>query len=375
IVKVGDHAFANCTALESVTISDNIMKVGEYAFFGCDNLTIFCKEESQPDGWAKEWNNSKRPVVWDCAQSGKTEDGIKWGLNNDGQMIVAGYSGISSVLEIPSTIEGYAVDGICEGAFRENQTIKTVRIASGIKSIGDSVFEQCRSMMSVTIPLSVKSVGEHLFLSCNANLTIYCEYATALRAWWSVLSWNDYKVVWGYNNVTSDANFDYVVRDGKAYLTKYKGEETSVIIPQTIGGVEVVSIGEVFYNNETLTDVTIAGVVRLDKYAFMGCSALRSVTFADDRLTSIGDYAFDYCKNLTDIIIPASVTEIGQYAFFDCISLQEVAFANTDGWYVTGYKDDTDGVDMDVTDVSRNATRLSSDYYYRFYWKRNILIG
>ena len=35
-------------------------------------------------------------------------------------------------------------------------------------------------------------------------------------------------------------------------------------------------------------------------------------------MTSIGDYAFEGCSFLSDIVIPASVTSIGRGAFRDC---------------------------------------------------------
>ncbi len=46
-----------------------------------------------------------------------------------------------------------------------------------------------------------------------------------------------------------------------------------------------------------------------------------SVTYNDVEysVTSIGEYAFSYCSNLTSITIPNSVTSIGSSAFSGCI--------------------------------------------------------
>ena len=44
-------------------------------------------------------------------------------------------------------------------------------------------------------------------------------------------------------------------------------------------------------------------------------------------MTTIGDYAFSYCFNLTSIEIPASVTSIGKEAFCDCSGLESISVA------------------------------------------------
>ena len=36
-------------------------------------------------------------------------------------------------------------------------------------------------------------------------------------------------------------------------------------------------------------------------------------------VTSIGNYAFEYCENITSVTIPNSVTSIGEYAFSNFI--------------------------------------------------------
>ena len=77
-------------------------------------------------------------------------------------------------------------------------------------------------------------------------------------------------------------------------------------------------------SNTTVTAVTFAPqsqLTTISDYAFYRCSNLTGSITLPASVTSIGDYAFAYCSNLTgSITLPASVTSIGDYAFAYCYS-------------------------------------------------------
>ena len=72
-------------------------------------------------------------------------------------------------------------------------------------------------------------------------------------------------------------------------------------------------------------------VTSIGDYAFQYCSGLTSVTIPNS-VTSIGDYAFQYCRDLTSVTIPNSVTSIGEDAFIYCESLKEVHISDIAAW-------------------------------------------
>ena len=55
--------------------------------------------------------------------------------------------------------------------------------------------------------------------------------------------------------------------------------------------------------------------------AFWWCRSLSKIVIPSS-VTSIGDSAFDTCSSLSEIVIPSSVTSIGDRAFADCFSLK-----------------------------------------------------
>jgi hypothetical protein len=167
--------------------------------------------------------------------------------------------------------------------------------------------------------------------------------------------------------VTVQAQFAYTNADGSIYgystnsddsvnIDSYTGPPWVVMIPTNINGMTVTSIGDYAFSGTTLINVFVPkSITNLYSTAFNECSSLTNITVdaqnpaysslagvlfdknqmklidypcgmvgsytVPESVTSIGDFAFPFCLNLTNIIIPDSVTNIGQYAFYACSGL------------------------------------------------------
>ena len=133
VTSIGDHAFAYCTSLTSMTIPNSIITIGDYAFFSCDNLTSVTIPNSVTDLGIRAFRN--------C------------------------YS-------LTSVTIGNSVTSIGESAFSECSSLTSVTIGNSVTSIGDDAFYRCSSLTSVTIPNSVTSIGDDAFNNCSGLTSV-----------------------------------------------------------------------------------------------------------------------------------------------------------------------------------------------------------
>ena len=154
----------------------------------------------------------------------------------------------------------------------------------------------------------------------------------------------------------------FAVNNGVLTVINKTGLPSHIIIPESINGEKITSIGYNAFSGCTgLSEITIPdSVTSIGNYAFdgwtneqtiiinyggfsansytwSGCSAKIEVTIPDS-VTSIGNYAFCGCTGLTEFTIPDSVTSIGDYAFYGWINEQTIKInyggfsANSNTW-------------------------------------------
>lgn len=125
---------------------------------------------------------------------------------------------------------------------------------------------------------------------------------------------------------SEDGNYEYkIVAENGACITKYAGEEETVILPEMLDGYPVTEIGnQLFLGRENLVSVTLPkGLTSIGEKAFFDCCNLSGIVLPDG-LLSIGDEAFARCVALDSIMFPEGLKSIGAEAFSDCENLRTV---------------------------------------------------
>ena len=198
-------------------------------------------------------------------------------------------------------------DGITSigyGAFSGCKSLADIVIPDSVSSIGDCAFEGCKSLCSLVIPDSVTSIGEGAFYDCKSLISIVIpDSVTSIgRGAFS-----------GCTSLTNIAIPDGVTSIGDCAFCGCESL-SNIVIPDSVTSIE----DSAFNGCESLNSVVIPdGVTSIGESAFLGCGSLTNIAIPDG-VTSIGDCAFLGCGSLTNIAIPDSVTSIGYCAFDGC---------------------------------------------------------
>ena len=376
VTNIVANSFSSCDNLTDVNIGSSVTSIGYAAFSSCVNLTSIVI----PDNVTSIDNNAFQY----CTNLATVKIGNS--VTTIGANAFYNCSGIKDL-----TI-GKNVKTIRYSAFELCYNLKTVTIPDSVTSIGDSAFRKCTRLESIVIGSGVTSIGESAFYGCDnlwevyytgtssqwhsIEMGVFSEYLTSKHIHYNHVH-NHATVVTpptceekGYTTYTCECGDSYVAdyvdaahsfEDGvcsicgaaEIIVSGTCGEnltwtldaagtltitgsgdmndwyETSVPwkdyrenICKLVLDDRITSVGRyAFYNCVNLTGELIIpdGVTSIGSYAFRDCRGLTGELIIPDGVTSIGSYAFRDCRGLTgDLIIPAGVTEIGSSAFYNC---------------------------------------------------------
>jgi hypothetical protein len=204
-------------------------------------------------------------------------------------------------------------------AFMNSSNLKSVSIASTVKTIYWYAFYHCTNLLSLNIPNGVEIIEVEAFIGCNS--------LTSVNIPQSVMSIGAaaFSQCRTLTEITVDAsNSNYSSENGilfdksKSTIIQYPigKQDDSYVIPT---GVTNIPSGAFAYCTN-LKSVTIPNTVTkisrgsYDNGSFIGCTGLTSITIPEN-VDTIGNFAFAYCTGITSIIIPENVKELGYRTF------------------------------------------------------------
>ena len=128
--------------------------------------------------------------------------------------------------------------------------------------------------------------------------------------------------------------FQYSIIDGKSIMiTKYDGDDSSLIIPESIAGLSVTHIGYAAFQStvpqKTLERIIVPkSIVSIGAFAFAQNRHLTSITFQNPDI-DFQEFAFTDCESLRRIVLPSRLKRIPRGLFYGCIALQTISIPQT----------------------------------------------
>ena len=311
IVSIGDSAFANCTKLTSISLGASIRTIYSNSFFGCTALQSI---EIDAD-------NTYLEAVDGCVID-KTANRLVFVTNN---------------ARIP---EGRGITVIAQNAFHGLSGVTEIAIPEGVVTIPASAINDCRNLRKISLPSTLKSLDVNFItgreqittvLFPNGHATYTAEgngiidkssktlvrgfAATRIPDWVTVIGADAFNGCVGLVTVKLPESL-------KTIKTGAFRDCTSLQKISVTGNVTLMATA--FYGCTSLSEVELGNEVQLSgTQIFANCTALTSVTIPE-RVTSVPDRLFMGCSKLSKIVLHPYVKELATYAFAECPALTSI---------------------------------------------------
>ena len=128
VTVLSDKIFAHSTKLVSVTISDCVLEIEEYAFLGCDALIE---------------------------------------IELPAHLRLIGDGAFENCTALKRVTFGDEIEQIGTSAFAMCKSLTIVTLPSGLKKLGSRAFNTCKSLREITLGGSLETLGAYAFSACD----------------------------------------------------------------------------------------------------------------------------------------------------------------------------------------------------------------
>lgn len=251
-------------------------------------------------------------------------------------------------------------------------------ITYNVVTFASTAFTNCATLTTLSIPATVDSIAYGSFDGCTAlkNLTfedgdaslsmgyhINMEYSKAFNKYYYYVGFPIFhdcpleKLYLGRFLYLDDSkDYPSPFNHGPYYLGYSPFYNQQTLTDVTVGEKVTKLQDYLFYNLSGISVMNLPHVKTIGNHVFEGCTKLTTLSLGD-ALERVGDYGFSGCTNLTNLAFPATLKVLESSAFYNCYSITSTSFAD-------GCQLDTIGNSCFCGDVALTAFKCPKSVSY-----------
>ncbi len=325
ITAIADYAMSSASFSSVKMMSSEPPTLGSHVFDNVEDFVVYVPDafysnyQSAP-GWSDlssdgilKYYQSVRSIWYTTADGTKIPDPTV--LPDATTLVRHVYMAGHGMMVFSNT-----VNDIPENMFKNtnniNDRLKTVSLPDDLRTIGASAFNGCVNLESVHLGANLETIGALAFSSCNLSSIEFPDHLTTLGN--QAFKGTRFETISIPRSVTTIGSNPFA----ECYSLQSFTGDSPLISPD---GHCLIYDGVL----ESFTTVGVTGNYRVPSgVVSISPEAMRRAIFTTvsfpSTLQTIGVQAVRQCENLSNVVIPASVTVIGAYAFDSCPALESI---------------------------------------------------
>ena len=377
LVSIGEFCFSNCSSLQNFTINKNLQTIEKGAFYNCDKLdNIVASPDNTYIGWASNIDGNAKVLVY------KNTANNDFSLAKDCSNVAGSYA--QGDIQLPDTIES-----VSENAFWYCSGIRNFSLNLYVKNLGKNAFKGCSNIISFDFKDST-SIGDYCFFECISlskfilsdklsSIGVFAfgkcvsipfiEFPTSLLSIGKFAFYEcgnltniDFSKCVNLSTIGTSSFYECIIQE-----IHFSSENSTYGIATNVSGNSTVIVSknedEEFKLNSNCTNV-------------VGCLATGTIALFED-ITSIYSNAFQGCSSIKgfNFVRATNITEIGDNAFAFCNSLVQMNFIPCTSLVMTGASFLANCKNLQVVKTSPTTTKIGSASFMACPKLRNVTLS
>mgnify|MGYP004524024717 FL=1 len=305
VTAIGDKAFSNNSTVKKVTISEGVKSIGLYAFYYCGNLESVKLPKTLESIDAYAFVACKKLEKIDLPKN----------LSKLGVNVFTSCSALKEIT-VPKKITA-----IPDATFENCTSLKKVSLPDSLTRIDYAAFMECSSLKFIKLPSKLSFIGNNAFSGCTALKAIFLpDSVTEIDQW-------AFNCCSALKSVALSSNLKTIGIGAFEKCTALK----NIHIPKSVrkvctyafrdctklenisGGKGITEIGdEVFYGTAFAKnkDNWENGALYFGNCLVSLSKNVKGTYKVKEGTTVISNGIFNFCKKLTGVYLPESVTSV-----------------------------------------------------------------